>query len=87
MVYPLADDLVARGVRVLLLSGYGAANLPPRLRGLPRLTKPHDATALIQEIHRIAAEMRGCPERLVVVATVVDVKQDLVEGREDRPRR
>ena len=62
MVSPLAAELVARDMPVLLLSGYGVANLPVHLRGLPRLMKPHDPATLMQEIRRIAAEMRDRPD-------------------------
>jgi DNA-binding response OmpR family regulator len=52
LVYPLAEDLVAHGVPVVLVSGYTAADLPAALRGLPRLSKPHDSDALVRTIER-----------------------------------
>ena len=47
MVYPLADDLRARGVPFVFLSGYGALNLPERFRAVTRLNKPCDPDMLI----------------------------------------
>ena len=50
MVYPLAEELSARGVPFIFLSGYIAANLPERFRSSPQITKPHDPAVLIKEI-------------------------------------
>ena len=47
MVYPLADDLRARGVPFLFLSGYSVANLPDRFRSVMRLNKPCDPDLLV----------------------------------------
>jgi DNA-binding response OmpR family regulator len=47
MVYPLADDLLARGIPFLFLSGYTLSNLPERFRGVTRLNKPCDPALLI----------------------------------------
>ena len=49
-VYPLADELSARGVPFIFLTGYIAANLPERFRSSPQITKPHDPAVLIKEI-------------------------------------
>ena len=49
-VYPLADELSARGIPFVFLSGYVAADLPERFRQSPQITKPHDPAALIREI-------------------------------------
>jgi CheY-like chemotaxis protein len=50
MVYPLADDLLARSVPVIFLTGYEKASLPARFRVVPRVSKPYDPAALIKEI-------------------------------------
>jgi DNA-binding response OmpR family regulator len=47
MVYPLADDLAARGISFLFLSGYSLSNLPERFRAVTRLSKPCDPELLI----------------------------------------
>ena len=53
MVYPLADALMARGIPILFLSGYGLAVLPERLRSRPRLSKPCDPAVLDRELRRL----------------------------------
>jgi CheY-like chemotaxis protein len=47
MVYPLADDLLARGIPFVFLSGYAVSNLPDRFRAVTRLNKPCDPDLLI----------------------------------------
>jgi two-component SAPR family response regulator len=37
---PLVDDLTARGVPVILVTGYDASALPARFADMPRLPKP-----------------------------------------------
>jgi two-component SAPR family response regulator len=53
MVYPLADDLIERGMGFIFLTGYVANDLPERFRSSPRLPKPYDPAALIREILRV----------------------------------
>jgi DNA-binding response OmpR family regulator len=52
MVYPLAEELSARGVPFIFLSGYISADLPKRFREAPRIMKPHDPAVLIEEIQK-----------------------------------
>jgi DNA-binding response OmpR family regulator len=47
MVYPLADDLLARRIPFLFLTGYSLANLPERFRGVTALGKPCNPDLLI----------------------------------------
>jgi DNA-binding response OmpR family regulator len=54
MVYPLADELSARGVPFIFLSGYISTDLPDRFRKSPQITKPHDPAVLIKEIQTVA---------------------------------
>ena len=54
MVYPLADDLSARGIPFVFTTGYNASNLPERFRGAPRVAKPYDLGALTRELERSA---------------------------------
>jgi DNA-binding response OmpR family regulator len=49
-VYPLADELAARGVPFVFLSGYIRADLPERYRDSPQIMKPHDPASLLNEI-------------------------------------
>lgn len=55
MVYPLADDLIARDIRFIFLTGYVANDLPERFRNWPRLPKPYDPAALLREIARVCS--------------------------------
>lgn len=52
MVYPLADELLRRGVPFIFLTGYGRADLPPRFSTTPRVPKPYEPRALLQEVER-----------------------------------
>lgn len=47
LVYPLADDLLGRGIPFLFLTGYSLSNLPERFRGVTRLNKPCEPNLLI----------------------------------------
>jgi DNA-binding response OmpR family regulator len=58
MVFPLADELSARGVPFLFVSGYGEVALPERHRAAPRLAKPYDQSALAREIEHLVAAHR-----------------------------
>jgi DNA-binding response OmpR family regulator len=58
MVYPLADELLARGVAVMFLSGYAVTDLPERFRSTPQLAKPYHPTGLYRAIHRSLRKMR-----------------------------
>jgi DNA-binding response OmpR family regulator len=59
MVYPLADELSARGVPFVFLSGYVSGDLPARFRGSPHLTKPHDPAVLSKEIQLIVSSRKA----------------------------
>lgn len=49
-VYPLADELLARRVPFIFLSGYISTDLPERFRASPRIAKPHEPALLIAEV-------------------------------------
>jgi two-component system, response regulator PdtaR len=53
MVYPLADELLHRGVPFIFLSGYLPADLPEKFRESPQLMKPHDPAALVKTIQAV----------------------------------
>ena len=57
-VYPLAEALAGRGVPFILLSGYGALDLPEALRSARRLSKPYDHETLIRELQRMVDSKR-----------------------------
>lgn len=41
-IYPVADILRRRGVRLIFATGYGTAAIPQAYRGVPRWEKPFD---------------------------------------------
>ena len=47
-VYPVVDELQARGVPLIFVTGYSAGALPEPYRKLPRVVKPFDMRALVQ---------------------------------------
>jgi DNA-binding response OmpR family regulator len=49
---PVANALAARGVPLILLTGYGPDSLRPELRSLPQIQKPVTATTLLNMIRR-----------------------------------
>lgn len=53
-VYPVADELSARGIPFIFLSGYTSADLPARFRDAPQVMKPHDPAVLIREMRTAA---------------------------------
>jgi len=53
MVYPLADDLVVRGIPFVFVTGYGTSNLPERFRSRPQVAKPFDPESLTDELQRM----------------------------------
>ncbi len=55
-VYPLAAELMDRGVPAILLSGYSLADMPARFRALPHLAKPYGVQALMRTIRQTVAE-------------------------------
>jgi DNA-binding response OmpR family regulator len=57
-IFAVADDLKARGVAFVLLSGYGKMDLPPRFHDAPRLAKPYDPQHLLREIERLVGNPR-----------------------------
>jgi two-component SAPR family response regulator len=49
----LADDLIAKEIPVILVTGYDVASLPPRFAETPRLPKPFSESAF----DRLAADL------------------------------
>jgi PAS domain S-box-containing protein len=56
MVYPLADDLVVRGIPFVFVTGYGMSNLPERFRAMPQVAKPFDPVSLTNELQRMMSK-------------------------------
>jgi DNA-binding response OmpR family regulator len=55
MIYPLADELRARKIPFVFLSGYAAMDMPERFRTTPRFGKPYDPVVLIGTLQRMMA--------------------------------
>ena len=55
--YPVAEQLLARGVPFVLSSGYGEWSLPDKLRGQPRLNKPFTAAELEEQVRFLCGEV------------------------------
>ena len=47
MVYPFVDDLLARNIAAVFVSGYSLADIPQQYRALPLFQKPVDNAALV----------------------------------------
>ena len=52
--YPVAEQLVERGIPMIFATGYGDAEHPPHFAGAPTLTKPYSRQQLAQAIEEIA---------------------------------
>ena len=55
-VYPVAEELLARGVPFILASGYGNWALPTSLRDQRRLTKPFTAAEVEEQVRLLFSE-------------------------------
>jgi DNA-binding response OmpR family regulator len=53
MCYPIAEQLKARGVPFLFLTGYDGWTLPEWLRDVPLLIKPFDSAAVIAAVRAL----------------------------------
>lgn len=56
--FAIADGLRARGVPMLLMSGYAQSTLPRRFRSLPYLEKPFTTKGLLDAVRRAAGADR-----------------------------
>lgn len=53
--YPVADELTAKGVSVVFVTGYESGMLPERFAGMPRLAKPVTGNAGGKILRRVFA--------------------------------
>jgi PAS domain S-box-containing protein len=53
VVYPLAEELLRRGIPFLFLSGYDSSNLPEQFRSVLRISKPFDPTDLVKQVQML----------------------------------
>jgi DNA-binding response OmpR family regulator len=63
MVYPLAEDLAGRGVRIAFLTGYEAEVVDEAWRERPRLMKPVD-TKMLREMLREMLRSEPCSQQM-----------------------
>ena len=61
LAYPVAEALQARGIPVMLLTGYEFIDMPERFRSLPQLTKPYDIHAVLREARKLLRGSGGHP--------------------------
>jgi CheY-like chemotaxis protein len=50
---PVADALADSGIPFVVATGYGAAGLPERHRGVPVLAKPYDPRELVEALAKL----------------------------------
>lgn len=50
---PLADDLIASGCPVILVSGYDSSHLPSRFTDIPKLRKPVSVDELARSLQHV----------------------------------
>lgn len=55
-VYPVAEQLLARGIPFVLASGYGDWALPDAFQAQPRLTKPFTPQRLEEHVRLLCAK-------------------------------
>jgi CheY-like chemotaxis protein len=48
IAFGVADEAVARGVRLIFITGYGKSLIPERFRDVPVLHKPYDSDELLR---------------------------------------
>jgi len=56
--YCVADELIARHVPFMFLSGYGQSALPVHYASRPRLAKPYERGILLREVERLIPAKR-----------------------------
>lgn len=52
-VFPLADELVGRGVPMLFLTGYGTNHIPERFANICRCEKPMEIGNVVQQLSKM----------------------------------
>lgn len=48
--FPLADELLARGVRIMFMTGYGESEIPHEYAAIPCCRKPVGAACVLDEL-------------------------------------
>jgi PAS domain S-box-containing protein len=52
-VYPLAHELLSRGVPFVFVTGYNSGDVPAEFRSLPRIPKPFDSIVLLKALQSL----------------------------------
>lgn len=55
MVYPVADELIARNTPFIFLTGYALAAVPEAYRRFARIEKPYDPAKLMAALRQLPA--------------------------------
>lgn len=58
LVFPLADELGARGVKILFLTGYAESNIPDDYAAVPCCRKPTAPACVIDELKQLLAPLQ-----------------------------
>jgi DNA-binding LytR/AlgR family response regulator len=64
-IYPLADELMRKGVPIIFVTGYQAAAIDQRFAGFPVLTKPVEKNELALALARAIERSDGAQEHAV----------------------
>jgi len=51
--YPIADELMRRGIPFVFGTGYSAEVIPHRFQGVPRWEKPYNMQQLVEDVARL----------------------------------
>jgi two-component system, response regulator PdtaR len=62
MIFPVADELLARNVPFIFLSGYSSAAVPEGYRQFLRFEKPYDPAKLMDALRQLSQEKPPRPE-------------------------
>ena len=62
-VFPVADELIARGIPIVFSSGYDSSVIPEKYRDIPLFLKPIDTHNVARELLERAAQFRGQQRR------------------------
>ena len=57
MIFPVADELAARNIPFVFLSGYASVAVPERYRAVAKLDKPYDPAKLLAALNASAAAL------------------------------
>jgi len=56
VVYPLAQDLLSRGIPFVFVTGYNSGDVPSEFWTLLQIVKPFDPLMLLKELQRVKSQ-------------------------------